>query len=675
MNVRLWHQARDFVRRVDDDELQGLHQHTLGGIRAMAWCLAAMGPCGPLFVLVEDVHPSRVLIALPLHLAFYGALAVLARRQFGFRQTSLLLSLLVIGMAIDMTLGAEWLQREPHSPNLLFATVIPMVIGVFVPWRPLLTVLLALPIIVSIYAAHRLLSLPLPSSPVTIVNASLSLALASAIAIQGQRRLWRRLEHGRSRLVVAEREAKARSIDASQRAADVRRILDNVDEGFVRLNPIGEMATERSAVLNDWFGAAGDEQFFVELLRRVDATRAEEFQINWEQLIDGFLPLELVLQQMPGRICTGSKTLALRYRPVLDEAVLIEVIVVISDITAQVAREQTEAELRNLLSALKHVLSDRNGFGQFVREASSLVLEITGGELPNRELLRRLHTLKGNAALFELSSFSALCHELEGRLVAGEERLSPLHEQLLLDAWQPIAALAGLEENLDSVETLEVDDQEHAALVNAVLNGLPRAAVAARLQSWKLEPAQRRLAGLAEKARITASRLEKGALDVVVEDGGVRLPRGDWAPFWSALVHLIRNAIDHGIETPDERLAAGKSPRGKLRLRAALEAEWLLIEVADDGRGIDWQTIRDNARARGLAWETPDELVEALFADGVSSRSYVTQYSGRGVGMCAVREACLSLGGRVEVTSVAGLGTRFVMRFPRPPAAAVTAAA
>jgi two-component system chemotaxis sensor kinase CheA len=348
---------------------------------------------------------------------------------------------------------------------------------------------------------------------------------------------------------------------------------------------------------------------------------------------------------------------------------------VISDITAQVARERTEAELRNLLCALKHVLSDRDGFSQFVREAGSLVAEITGGELPNRELLRRLHTLKGNTALFELHSFSALCHELEARLVAGEGRLSPADERVLLDAWQPVAALAGLDANHAAAETLEVDGREHDALIHDVSSGMPRAELAARLQSWKLEPAGRRLAGLADKARTAASQLEKGTLDVVVDDGGVRLPRADWAPFWSALVHLIRNAIDHGIETPDERLAAGKLRCGKLRLRAAIEAEWLLIEVADDGRGIDWETIRDKGRQRGLPCDTPDELVEALFADGVSSRSYVTQCSGRGVGMCAVREACLGLGGSLEVTSVAGQGTRFVMRFPRPLAAAVTAAA
>ena len=667
MNAALLRQGRDFVRRIDDDELAGLHHHTLAGIRALSLCLALMAPCGVLFVLAEDVHPTRALIALPLHLAFYAALARCAKSDFGFRHTSLLLALLAAGMATNMTIGAEWLHRTPESASLLFATLVPLVIGAFVPWRPMLTVALALPVIGAIFAAHWILGVALPLSATTIVNSAFSIALASAVAIQGQRRLWWRLERARVQLASAEREAKARSMEASQRAADVRRILDNVDQGFVRLNPLGEMAKERSAVLKEWFGTIGDDDSFVALLRNADPVAAQSFRLNWDQLADGFLPLDLLLEQMPARIRARERTLALRYRPVLDDGVLIEVIVVIADITAQVVREQTEAELHNLLSALKHVLADRRGFGQFVREATSLVVEVTGGELPARECVRRLHTLKGNSALFELNAFSQLCHELEARLLDGEEQLPAVECERLFDAWKSIGALAGLDAGEgDEPGSLEISEEEQAALVSGILNGLPRAEIALRVQSWKLEPVRRRLLRLGEKARATAIRLEKGAIDVVIDDGGVRLPSAEWASFWGALVHLVRNALDHGIESAEERRRAGKPVRGQLRLSASVEGERLSIEVADDGRGIDWQAIRDKAVERGLAAETQDDLIEALFADGLSSRSYVTQYSGRGVGMCAVREACVELGGKLDVRSVPGAGTRFTMSFSRP---------
>jgi signal transduction histidine kinase len=658
------HRTQEFLRRIDDDELQGLHHHTLRGIRAMAVCLGALAPCGPLFVLVEDVHRSRALVALALHLGYYALLSLLAKRQFGWRHTNVLILLLAAGMAVDMSLGAQWLLREPHSGGLLFATLIPMVIGVFVPWKPLLTITLAIPALVAIHASHYLLGLPLPISGTSLANAAFSLGIASAVAIQAQRRLWWRFELASKQLEAAEREANAKSAEASQRAADIRRILDNVDEGFVRVTLDGRMSKERSAVLEQWFGVVADNAKFVDHVRRVDPAGAEAFALNWEQLRDDFLPVELVLDQMPRRIRAGAKTLALRYQPVLDGETLTEVVLVVSDVSAEVARELAEAELRNLLGALKHILLDRDGFIQFVREASTLVDLIAHATFTGPELLRQIHTLKGNASLFEITSVSRLCHELESRLLADGSALSALESRALLDAWEPIARLAGQQSDANcGASRLDVAESEHGEVIGMLLDGVPRAEVVQRLQRWKLEPSRRRLQRLAEGARATALRLEKGAIDVSIEDGGVRLPERAWAPFWTTLVHLLRNALDHGLESPEERALSGKPGRGQLRLRTAIEAGELVIEIGDDGRGIDWDALRAKAAESGLAHVTRDDMVAALFADGISSRRFTTEDSGRGVGMGAVRRACTELGGTIEVASAPGEGTRFTMRF------------
>ncbi|SFU75415.1 chemotaxis protein CheA [Alicyclobacillus macrosporangiidus] len=136
------------------------------------------------------------------------------------------------------------------------------------------------------------------------------------------------------------------------------------------------------------------------------------------------------------------------------------------------------------------------------------------------------------------------------------------------------------------------------------------------------------------------------------------------------LVHLIRNSADHGLEPPEDRRAAGKPEAGVIQLRAYASGQHVFIEVADDGRGIDVERVRRRAIERGLvdpvqAGHLSDEQVyEFLFASGFSTAETVSDISGRGVGLDAVRQKVESLGGRVEIESVRGQGTTFRIRLP-----------
>jgi two-component system chemotaxis sensor kinase CheA len=136
------------------------------------------------------------------------------------------------------------------------------------------------------------------------------------------------------------------------------------------------------------------------------------------------------------------------------------------------------------------------------------------------------------------------------------------------------------------------------------------------------------------------------------------------------LVHLIRNAIDHGLETPDERLAAGKKPEGHLALAAFHEGASVVIQITDDGRGIDPNRIRQRAARLGLL--SPLELAELsdrdvcglIFTPGFSTAERVTDISGRGVGMDAVQSRIDHLAGTVQVDSLPGRGTTVSIRLP-----------
>ncbi|MGB9078189.1 MAG: chemotaxis protein CheW, partial [Terracidiphilus sp.] len=136
------------------------------------------------------------------------------------------------------------------------------------------------------------------------------------------------------------------------------------------------------------------------------------------------------------------------------------------------------------------------------------------------------------------------------------------------------------------------------------------------------------------------------------------------------LTHAVRNALDHGIESPAVREAAGKDPEGTLRLRAMQEGSHVLIEISDDGAGISVEKVREKAIERGLisadraALQSERELLQLIFLPGFSTAAAVTKVSGRGVGMDVVRTNVEKIGGKVEIESRAGKGTTLRLRIP-----------
>ncbi|AHK15321.1 chemotaxis protein CheA [Thalassolituus oleivorans] len=134
------------------------------------------------------------------------------------------------------------------------------------------------------------------------------------------------------------------------------------------------------------------------------------------------------------------------------------------------------------------------------------------------------------------------------------------------------------------------------------------------------------------------------------------------------LVHLVRNSLDHGLETTEQRIANGKSEEGTITLNAFHQGGNIVIEVADDGAGLNEQRILDKAKQKGLVPEnqvlTPEEIHQLIFLPGFSTADVVSDISGRGVGMDVVRRNISALNGTIEVRSQRGIGSTFIIRLP-----------
>jgi len=169
--------------------------------------------------------------------------------------------------------------------------------------------------------------------------------------------------------------------------------------------------------------------------------------------------------------------------------------------------------------------------------------------------------------------------------------------------------------------------------------------------------------------RDLAKELDK-EVDFLIEGKETELDRTVIDEIGDPLVHLLRNALDHGMESPDERMKSGKPAKGTIVLRARHEGNNVYIEVEDDGAGINTQRISEKAVEKGLISEkeaeamTRDEAIELLFRSGFSTAKTVTDVSGRGVGLDVVKNKIESLNGEIFVDSRHGQGTRFRIKLP-----------
>ena len=157
-------------------------------------------------------------------------------------------------------------------------------------------------------------------------------------------------------------------------------------------------------------------------------------------------------------------------------------------------------------------------------------------------------------------------------------------------------------------------------------------------------------------------------IDFIIEGGDLELDKNIIENLTDPLLHILRNSIDHGIEVPEDRIKAGKAPKGNILFKAFYSGANVIIEISDDGKGIDAEVIRQKAIAKGLiesdAALTEKEVLDLIFVSGFSTREVVSDVSGRGVGMDVVKRKLANIRGEVSIESEKGKGTLISITLP-----------
>jgi two-component system chemotaxis sensor kinase CheA len=460
-------------------------------------------------------------------------------------------------------------------------------------------------------------------------------------------------------------QASATTLDAlAVRNRDTKMLLDAVEQGFFTVDRNGVMSDERSGAVDRMLATPSSGQTLSSFLQPFDAKVAGWLELGLEDVFAEIMPVEVTIDQLPSRFTANGRTIEIKFTPVRIEGELQKLAVVLSDITALVEQERLEAEQRETMALVQRIVQDKSGFLEFFHEMEEIVESLRNHANDDLTVTkRRVHTLKGNASIYGLERVAAACHTIEDHIADTGELPESHCWTTLFGRW---AAVRGNVRRIigEREGGISLSEQEYAGTLADVLTDQSRDDLAIRVASWQLEPTAARLARIAEQARPLALRLGKGQIFVKVRDGGLRLESGHWSEFWSSFVHVLRNAVDHGLESAEDRRLAHKAPEGTIQLATEIVDDRFVISIRDDGRGIAWDRVAELAKKKGLPANSHDDLVEALFVDGLSTARVVSSTSGRGVGMGAIRAACAKLAGRIDVVSESGRGTTFMFKFP-----------
>ena len=330
----------------------------------------------------------------------------------------------------------------------------------------------------------------------------------------------------------------------------------------------------------------------------------------------------------------------------------------------------------------------------------------TGESIEVDALFRCFHTLKGIASFLSLNDMATTAHNVETGLETVRSGACEMEEGAIVTALKAVDEMRRIVDDVEhkaskskhakrttttarSAETVRVDASRLEDLLDAIGEMVvAESEVAVAVQRAGDETATRsleRLARITRDMQATATSLRMVSLsptfrkmsrvvrdmiassgkrvELTISGGETELDRTIVEGIADPLVHLLRNAIDHGIESSAARLAAGKPETGSIILRAFHRGGSVHVEIADDGRGIDLDKLLAKAAAMGIDTDR-DHALELIYRPGFSTAEAVTEISGRGVGLDAVATAVTALRGQFDVQSTLGVGTTFSIRLP-----------
>lgn len=464
----------------------------------------------------------------------------------------------------------------------------------------------------------------------------------------------------------------------NQRTAALKNILDNTGQGFFTFE-------NNWAIHEDY--SRGCVKIFkkeivglnpVDLLFPKGSEAADEFVQGCTLYFAGKSKASVIFDLLEKSAYIQGRYINIDYKEAGQGVIL----VILTDVTTERLLEQKNQEEESRRLLLVKALGNKHYFAGFLREADSLfaLLETYWSKDVTDEdkqtLMREIHTFKGNCGFFGFTQTMENAHDFETNLsdslvLGGEVPYQDFYFDLKKSYYLELKTISDTlgKSFLEEAGGIIVPRQYYLKMLNYIKDkhgGEQR--FLHYMEHFTKIDLRDLFSRFAFIAQSSAEKLGKKIRPMKIEVDELRVSPERFERLAEACVHIVNNMVDHGIEPAYERENSGKPAEGNLSLKATEDHGALTITFADDGRGIDPEAVLKSARAKGLVPEDRNpavrEIYQLLFADGFSTRTEVTETSGRGVGLAAVREAVSELGGRIEIESRKGFGTTFELVIP-----------
>ncbi len=457
-------------------------------------------------------------------------------------------------------------------------------------------------------------------------------------------------------------------------------VIDSLGQGFFTFDKDGKCGNLFTKACNDLLQTEPAGKLIDKVLK-VDEGAKSEFKMWVDSLFSEPLPFEDLRSLGPDWFKGDvNRSVFLEYFPIREESGAIsDVVVVATDKTFEIEAQKKLEEEKSFVDMILKFVRGQSPFIRFLKSVpdvfARLDVLIDQAAQHEEECFRLLHTLEGEAGTFSLQKLRMSSRVPQQILQVKEDRWEEDFKnsiQSLKDAYtesvNTIESFFGkvMSSNSDhiSLSFEEIDDL--ASRIDKIESGKD---VANELRSLKFQEkigsAFNHYDGL---VRTVAEKLGKRVRPIQFIGGDLKVDLRPLRPLVSSFVHLFRNIVDHGIEESEERQIVGKSAEGNISVLFEMKNNTLVIKASDDGRGISPSMIRKKLTAKfqdeDFSGISDEDVIQEILRPNFSSREQVGEFSGRGVGMDAVREEVANLGGTMRVLSKEGEGTSFIIEVP-----------
>ncbi len=464
------------------------------------------------------------------------------------------------------------------------------------------------------------------------------------------------------------------------KSENITSLLSSLPFGLFYFDKQGNISTERSRstdVLFPEFTSYQTLSHFYEL----NGVPVKKLNDILDAIYSNLLPFNSAADLLPRKLLLGrgedQKIIKLIYRPkFLTKKKVDRVIVLAEDITEFVRSQEKTRELMERVDRISRVSADIPGFKEFLRSVNDLYDDVEKN-LRNYtpqleiELKRNLHTLKGVLGIYSFSTCVTGVNEIESFLeIEIQTRIKEAREkiyhsrQLFTAQGEDVSGIL----QLDAKNNVGSYDHEKIESLKKLAGASGNKAITDILNNLGKFPLEKVFSKYLRHVQALSEKLGK-IVDVTCTSD-TEISYEEVSKLDTVFIHLINNSLDHGMESPEDRKVSGKTEKGHLNISCSRFPGMLEFRITDDGRGIDGDRVLTKALEKGLISQAESENMsenkkfELVFLSGLTTKDSFSETSGRGVGLDAVRDLIISLGGSIDLESTRGKGTQFKIKVP-----------